>query len=265
KEYTPPKGLLSKIPASWVPYGELIRLHRPEFIYFIYAPFIVGLAYALCINKERVPAFTLAHRAGVLFVWTFFLRSSGCAWNDNIDQDFDRQTERCRNRPIARGAITTTKGHVFTIVLISLGFLSIRSLPFECTLVGIVTYVLTIIYPFGKRFTNFPQVILGSVLAMAIPLSSYSLGLPALSPPHIVPTACLSAAIVFLIVFYDVLYACQDIEDDLKSGVKGMAVYFRNYIEPLLITVTGLITGCLAMMGKLIDMGQLFFMFSVIG
>ncbi|UKZ80118.1 hypothetical protein TrVFT333_007883 [Trichoderma virens FT-333] len=100
---------------------------------------------------------------------------------------------------------------------------------------------------------------------MAIPLSSYSLGLPALSPPHIVPTACLSAAIVFLIVFYDVLYACQDIEDDLKSGVKGMAVYFRNYIEPLLITVTGLITGCLAMMGKLIDMGQLFFMFSVIG
>ncbi|UKZ80119.1 hypothetical protein TrVFT333_007884 [Trichoderma virens FT-333] len=72
KEYTPPKGLLSKIPASWVPYGELIRLHRPEFIYFIYAPFIVGLAYALCINKERVPAFTLAHRAGVLFVWTFF-------------------------------------------------------------------------------------------------------------------------------------------------------------------------------------------------
>jgi 4-hydroxybenzoate polyprenyltransferase len=261
----PTKGLLSNLPASWVPYAELIRLEKPHGIYMIYFPHFVGLIYAASISPAPVPFSTLMKNAGVFLAWTFWLRGAGCAWNDNIDQEYDRRTARCRTRPIARGAISTAQGHLFTLLLTLLGFLSIQALPFQCTLVGLGTTVLAAIYPFGKRFTNFPQVILGSTLASTIALSSYSVGLPALSPSYIAPTMCLTATIMLLVVFYDVVYARQDTADDLKSGVKGMAVLFRDHFEALLAVVTGAIAGLLLTLGNLVQMGPYFFMFSVAG
>lgn len=266
KDYTPPtKGLLSKIPASWVPYAELMRMEKPHGVYMIYFPHFLGLIYASSISPVPVPGSVLAHRAWVFFVWSFIMRGAGCAWNDNVDQDFDRRTERCRTRPIARGAVSTAQGHIFTLILTLLGFWSIQSLPFECTVVGLGTTTLAAIYPFGKRFTNFAQVILGSTLASTIALSSYSVGLPALSSAYILPTLCLTATIMLLVVFYDVVYARQDTADDLKSGVKGMAVLFRNHLETLLAVITCSIVGLLVTMGKLVNMGSYFFTFSVAG
>ncbi|KAH7118686.1 UbiA prenyltransferase family-domain-containing protein [Dactylonectria estremocensis] len=264
--YTPPtKGILSKLPASWVPYAELVRLEQPHGIYMIYFPHIVGLMYACSARPSAVPASMLAHRLVVFAIWTFFMRGAGCAWNDITDQDFDRKTERCRNRPVARGAISTTQGHVFTLALTALGFLTLQSLPLECTMCALVTTVLTTIYPFGKRFTNFAQVILGSTLASTITLSAYSVELPALSPGYIIPTLCLTATILLLVVFYDTIYARQDTADDLKSGVKGMAVLFRNHIETLLAVLALSIAGLLATTGTLLNMGPYFFAFSVVG
>ncbi|KAH6896731.1 UbiA prenyltransferase family-domain-containing protein [Thelonectria olida] len=265
-DYVPPtRGILSKLPASWVPYAELIRLEQPHGLYMTFFPQIIGLMFACSARPDAVPGSLLAQRLGLLFVWTFFIRSAGCAWNDNTDQDFDRLTERCRNRPIARGAVSTAQGHIYTLVLTLLAFMTIRPLPLESTLCGIVTIVLTTIYPFGKRFTNFAQVILGSTLASTIPLSAYSVGLPALSGEYIVPTLCLTATILLLVVFYDTIYARQDTADDLKSGVKGMAVLFRNHIESLLAFLALSITGLLATAGTLLNMGTYFFAFSVVG
>ncbi|KAK7419764.1 hypothetical protein QQX98_003136 [Neonectria punicea] len=264
--YTPPtKGILSKLPASWVPYAELIRLEQPHGIYMIFFPHVVGLMYACSARPSAVPASMLGQRLFIFAVWTFFMRGAGCAWNDITDQEFDRKTERCRNRPVARGAISTTQGHVYTFVLTGLGFLTLQTLPLECTLCALATAVLTIIYPFGKRFTNFAQVILGSTLASTIALSAYSVELPALSPGYIIPTLCLTATILLLVVFYDTIYARQDTADDLKSGVKGMAVLFRNHIETLLAVLAISIAGLLATTGTLLNMGPYFFAFSVVG
>lgn len=264
----PTQGVLSNIPASWVPYAELIRLTQPHGIYMIYFPYIVGLMYA-CSTKHHataaLPPPVLVDRLAVLLIWTFFLRSAGCAWNDIVDQDFDRKTARCRNRPVARRAISTTNANMYTLLLITTGFFTLQLLPLECSFCAVVTTLLTILYPFGKRFTNFPQVILGCVLSTAISLASYSVGLPALSPQYAVPTLCLSATIVGLVVFYDTIYARQDTDDDLKSGVKGMAVLFRHHIEALLVFLTFAIAGLLVMVGKLLDMGSYFFAFSVVG
>ncbi|KAF7562619.1 hypothetical protein G7046_g1522 [Stylonectria norvegica] len=265
-DYMPPtSGILSKLPASWVPYAQLIRLEQPHGIYMIFFPHVVGLMYACSARPTAVPASMLANRLGVFFAWTFFMRGAGCAWNDNVDQDFDRKTARCKNRPIARGAISTSQGHIFTLFLTIIGFLFLRPLPWQCTLCGLATSVLAIIYPFGKRFTNFAQVILGSCLASTIALSAYAVELPALSPPYLVPTLCLTSTIILLVVFYDTIYARQDTADDLKSGVKGMAVLFRNHIELLLGVLTCSIAGLLATTGTILDMGPYFFAFSVVG
>lgn len=262
--YQPPtKGILSKLPASWVPYAQLIRLEQPHGNYMIYFPHIIGLMYASAIRPTELSV--LGHRAAIFAVWTFLMRGAGCAWNDNVDQEFDRKTERCRHRPIARGAISTTQGHVFTLILTLLGFAAIQSLPIECTYVGVGTTVLSAIYPFGKRFTHFAQVILGSTLASTIALSAYSVGLPALSKDYFVPTLCLSATIMLLVVFYDVVYARADTADDLKSGVKGMAVRFRNHLEGLFAFITLSIAGSLTTLGYLVGMGHWFYLFSVGG
>jgi len=257
--------MLSKLPASWMPYAELIRLEQPHGNYMIYFPHIVGLIYAASAQEKSVTLQTLGHRAAIFMAWTFFMRAAGCAWNDNVDQDFDRKTERCRNRPIARGAISTSQGHIFTVFLLLGAFALIQTLPIECTFVGVGSMVLATIYPFGKRFTHFAQVILGSTLASTVSLSAYSVGLPALSPAYILPTLCISVTIMLLVVFYDVVYARQDTADDLKSGVKGMAVRFRNHLEGLFAVITLSIAGLLTALGTLIGMGPFYYMFSVVG
>lgn len=265
-KYSPPtKGFLSYLPASWVPYAELIRLEKPHGIYMILYPYIMGLLYAAKIAPAPLPLPLFFHRALYLTIWTVFLRSAGCAWNDNVDQDYDRQTVRCRNRPIARGAISTFQGHVYTTVLVALGFLSIRDLPFECTVDAAVIFTLAIIYPFGKRFTHFAQVTLGATLSGAIVLAPHSVGVDPLSEDNIQSTACLVASIILLVMFYDVVYARQDTADDLKSGVKGMAVLFRNWITTLLVSLIAGITGVLYLAGQLTEMGLLFFQLSVAG
>ncbi|KAK3394802.1 UbiA prenyltransferase family-domain-containing protein [Podospora didyma] len=265
-QYRPPTtGVLSKLPSSWVPYAELMRLEHPHGNYMIFFPHIVGLLYASSVQATPVPLATLAHRATVFLVWTFFMRGAGCAWNDLVDQDLDRKTARCRNRPVARGSVSTAEAVIFSIVLGALGLASLQFVPRECTYVALATFALTILYPFGKRFTYFAQVILGSTLASTVSLSAYSVGLPAVSASYVTPTLCLSATIMLLVVFYDVVYARQDTADDLKSGVKGMAVRFRNHLEALFATITISIVTLLTTLGASVGMGQFYYMFSVVG
>lgn len=264
--YSPPtNGFLSYLPASWVPYAELIRLDKPHGIYMILYPYLLGLLYAAKIAPAPLPLHLVINRAIQLTMWTFFLRSAGCAWNDNIDQDFDRQTARCRNRPIARGALSTLQGHVFATVLIAFGFLSMQEFPVESKVDACVCVVLACIYPFGKRFTHFAQVTLGATLSVAIVLAPHSVGVDPLSEENILPTTSLVASIIALVMFYDVVYARQDTADDLKSGVKGMAVLFRNWITTLLLSLITGITTLLFFAGQSVGMSALFFRLSVAG
>lgn len=266
KYVAPSRGVLSTLPSSWVPYAELIRLHQPHGIYMIAFPHLVGLMYASSVLDEPVPLSMFANRAAVLLVWTFFWRSAGCAWNDNIDQDFDRKTARCRNRPIARGAISTASGHVYSLFLVLAAVAPLHYyLAPECTWAALVSVALAMIYPFGKRFTDFAQVILGSTLGSTVMLAAYSVGLPALSPRFLGPTLCLSATVMLLVVFYDTVYARADTADDLKSGVKGMAVRYRHNIEGLFAALTAAIVALLVALGVVAGMGQYYYAFAVVG
>lgn len=263
-EYAPPtRGLLSMLPSPWVPYAELIRLDYPHGIYIAGVPIIVGLAYGSGVSPSVVPIPTLFNRAGHLLLWAFLCRCAGCAWNDYVDQDVDRKTIRCRTRPIARGAIAAAQAHACTALFVLLAFLSIQPLPPMCTAVSLGTVALSAIYPFCKRFTSFPQAVLGLALGSTTVVACYSIGVDALSEAYRTSTLCLVGAIVSLIMFYDVVYARQDTEDDVESGVRSMAVLFRNHIKSLLLGLVCALAGILVALGNLMSMGRAYFFFSV--
>lgn len=291
----PTTGILALLPAPWVPFAELIRLHQPHGLYMTYYPNVLGLLYASAVSPSGpIPLPALAQRAALLAAWTFLLRSAGCAWNDVVDQDYDRRTARCRNRPVARRAVSTTDAVLFAAVLALLGLGCIQTINAINAAQGdpsrggsgvsgdasglatagsaLALVVLATAYPFGKRVTHFAQAVLGATLAAGVPLAAGAAGLPALSSAahaahaaHAAPTLCLAAAVALLVVFYDVVYARRDTADDLVTGVKGLAVRFRGRLEALFVVVTASIAGLLIALGVLAGMGPWYFVLSVGG
>lgn len=101
----PTRGVLSKLPPSWVPFAELSRIEKPGGLYGVYMAYVLGLGYGSCIASPAVPSGKMAYTMAVLLVYNVFHRGAACTINDFFDRDFDRQVARCSTRPIARGAV----------------------------------------------------------------------------------------------------------------------------------------------------------------
>lgn len=232
--YSPPsQGLLSLLPTSWIPYAELMRLDRPAGFYAFYVPYLIGLSYGACLAS---PTPSLKHLLthGILFlIGSTILRGAACTWNDNIDQDLDRRVARCCRRPIARGAVTAFQGHLFTAVLTLAGIPIFLALPIECAYHAIPVTLLFALYPFAKRVTNYPQVLLGFPFAWAVLMCCAALGVDPFGAEFIVPTLSLFMANILWTIIYDTIYAHQDLKDDVRAGVKSMAVRFADSTKPL--------------------------------
>ena len=259
--YKPPtSGFNSNLPSAWVPYAELMRIERPAGLYAFYFPYLIGLAYAACIAKPVVPSLEHVVALSALFlVWSIILRGAACAWNDNMDQEFDRQVTRCRHRPIARGAITTAQGHVFTAIL-CLSLIPILTLfPASCTYHAVVMLFLFGLYALAKRVTYYPQVVLGFPFAWSIFFCCAALHVDPFGPRVLLPTASLFAANVLWTISYDTIYAHQDIGDDVKAGVKSMAVRFAHSTKLLVAILSIVQVSLLVLTGWLAAMSPVYF------
>ncbi|KAJ5223933.1 hypothetical protein N7468_008475 [Penicillium chermesinum] len=258
----PPGRILGSLPPSIAPYAELTRIHRLLGFYLNTSPYFVGVAYSASLSSEQIPLAMLAHRTALLTIWSFFLRCAGCVWNDLIDLDLDRQISRTRSRPLPRGAVSPAGAVLFTAALFACGSSVLLFLPSECKLeAGIVVFA-ALLYPFGKRVTDYPQLTLGNI-GWAIPMSMHSLGISPLD--HLVPTICMFLFIATVIIMVDVVYSRQDTEEDLKVGVKNMAVRFRDSMYPLAYFLFYLSTAFFASAGLLTGLGLPFFIVSVGG
>lgn len=102
----PNRGVLSKLPASWVPYAELSRIEKPGGLYVVYMAYLLGLAYGGSVFSPTLSPGTLTYSAAILLVYCVFHRGTACTANDIMDREFDREVARCRNRPVARGAVS---------------------------------------------------------------------------------------------------------------------------------------------------------------
>ncbi len=262
----PTSGVLSYIPKSWVPYGELARVDKPTGILHFYFPHLFGTLYAACIIGAAVRLDELLYKNLVLFIGTFFFRSAACAWNDNLDREYDRQVPRCRLRPLARGALSPTQGHVCTIILTTFALYCIYILPANCWLISVPNVILATLYPFAKRFTDFPQAVLGFQQALGLfigtgtiitnPEQFLGFGNKGNATRHFCALGALYLAIVCWEVIVDTVYAQQDVEHDAKAGVRSMALHFRGSAKALLWAISLLQTLFLIVAGVCAGFGR---------
>ncbi|VUC32363.1 unnamed protein product [Clonostachys rosea] len=267
KEYQPPKsGILARLPSSWVPFAELARIDRPTGIYLFYVPHLFGTIYASRISGQSVEPIDLVIKNVILLVCNVFFRAAACAFNDNMDQEYDRQVERCRLRPVARRAVTTRQAHVFTIFLLLASFGCSLGMPQGYWAVAVPNTLLSVLYPFAKRFTDLPQVILGFQLGLGFYLGVAAIddsllrGLASLDTTtgrqNILAMGAFYLANVCWTIVYDTVYAQQDVKDDLKAGVRSLAVWFDGSVRPMLWTVAIMEVALLITSGHLQGFGS---------
>jgi 4-hydroxybenzoate polyprenyltransferase len=213
-------------PRSWRPYLRLARADRPIGTWLLLFPCWWSLTLGL-IEKGRAGPLAAADLwqgawyALLFAVGAFVMRGAGCAYNDFVDRDFDAQVARTRSRPIPSGQVTPRAALGFVVALSLVGFVVLIQFNAFTIALGIASLALVAIYPFTKRFTHWPQLVLGLTFNWGA-----LVGWSAVHGSLAVAPFSLYAGCVLWTLFYDTIYAHQDKEDDLSLGLKSTAIRF---------------------------------------
>lgn len=197
-------------------YLQLMRMDKPIGTLLLLWPTL----WALWIAAKGFPHLSVLL---VFVVGVLLMRSAGCVINDFADRKIDGFVKRTKDRPLPSGRATSTEALILFVLLSISSFLLVltqNNLTIQLSIVGIL---LAFSYPFMKRFTHFPQFILGLAFGWSIPMA------------YAAQTGELTSVvwIVFTInilwtIAYDTLYAMVDRDDDLKIGVKSTAILFAE-------------------------------------
>lgn len=274
--YTPPSGgIFEVLPAAWVPYAELMRLDRPAGFFAFYWHYLIGIGFGVAVLRPALDPGSLALVAIYLAIWVVVLRGAVCTVNDNLDQDFDRKVARTQCRPIARGAVSTHQANIFALLQFALLAVMILQCPIPhasrtAGAYAALSAAILTVYPLGKRVTDFPQLILGVGFAAAIPFSSavvgvdpFDIGGDDLHRRWAVLSLCVASGI--WTVIFDTVYAHQDRQDDIKAGVRGLAVRLGDYTKLVLSISAVTQVVLLAAVGGLIRLSWVYFAGSCAG
>lgn len=210
-------------------YVQLMRMDKPIGTYLVLWPAL----WALWIAAEGIPDLKL------LFIFTlgaFLTRSAGCAINDFADRKVDGHVKRTAQRPIPSGRVTPKEAVLLFSGMMLLAFILVLFTNWQTVLLSFGAVALTAVYPFMKRYTHLPQVVLGAAFAWAVPMAFSAV-------TGTVPWYAwlIYAATLLWTVAYDTLYAMVDRDDDLKIGVKSTAILFGD-ADKLIVAILQLIT-----------------------
>jgi 4-hydroxybenzoate polyprenyltransferase len=200
------------------PYLRLARLDRPIGSWLLLMPcwWSAALAAALAHDVSRLPL-----SIALFFVGAFAMRGAGCTWNDITDRDLDARVERTRSRPIPAGQVGVRQALLFLAAQALIGFAVLLQFNRVAVVTGIASLAIVAVYPFMKRITWWPQVVLGLAFSwgalMGFAVIFGRIGAPALF---------LYAGSIAWVIGYDTIYAHQDTEDDALIGVKSTARLF---------------------------------------
>lgn len=219
----------SRLSKSISPYLRLMRADKPTGTWLLLLPCWQSLALALAFYGMELDALWLF---AMFAVGAFVMRGAGCAYNDWVDRDIDKQVIRTRGRPIASGEITRMQAGIFIGVLCAIGFLVLLSFQQETILLGIASLILVAIYPWAKRFTWWPQLFLGLAFNWGA-----LMGWVAYTGAFDLRIVALYASGIFWTLGYDTIYAHQDREDDALVGVKSSARVLGARTRPALIFI----------------------------
>jgi len=210
---------------QWNAYWRLMRFDKPIGILLLLWP----TWWALLFAGNGLPAFknVVIFTCGVVL-----MRAAGCVMNDIADRNFDPHVERTRQRPLASGELSLKQALGLFLILMSLAFLLVLLTNAMTIKLAFIGAVLASTYPFFKRFTHLPQVVLGIAFGWGIPMAFAA-------ENSAVPLVAwwLLAVNTLWSVIYDTLYAMVDREDDIAVGIKSTAILFGRFD----ILITGIL------------------------
>lgn len=225
----PPSTLPDARPGNWVdryapatvkPYCQLARFDRPIGAWLLLFPCWWSLSLAELDRGSNYPSpwFLLLFMIGA-----FVMRGAGCTYNDIVDRDYDGRVARTAARPIPSGAVTVFQALVFAMVLSLIGLAVLLQFNRYTVVLGMGSLVLVAVYPFMKRLTYWPQLVLGLTFKWGA-LVGWAAVTGVLAPAAI----ALYAGCVMWTIGYDTIYAHQDKEDDALLGLRSTALRFGD-------------------------------------
>lgn len=232
-------------PRAW-DFVQLMRLDKPIGIYLLLWPTLA----ALWIAGEGAPS--VAHVA-IFTLGVILMRSAGCVINDFADRNFDGHVARTRTRPLAAGKVRVKEAWLLFAVLVALSFGLVLLTNAVTVWLSFGALAVAALYPFMKRYTYYPQVVLGAAYSWGI-LMCFTAERGVLPPEAWV----LFIANVVWTVGYDTYYAMADREDDLKIGVRSTAILFGEADRLIIFTLQCLSLVFLLLAGARFGLGLYF-------
>jgi 4-hydroxybenzoate polyprenyltransferase len=239
-------------PAWGRPYLRLARLDRPIGSWLLLIPCWWSAGLAAIAAHQRGPR--LAHLI-LFFVGAFAMRGAGCTWNDIVDRDLDREVDRTRSRPIPSGQVSVAQAAVFLVAQALVGLAVLMQFNAFAVATGFASLAIVAIYPFMKRITYWPQIVLGLAFSWGA-LMGWAAAFGSLDVRPLV----LYAGSIAWVIGYDTVYAHQDREDDALIGIKSTALLFGDQTKPMLAIFFCLAVILIGTAGALAGAGMLFWL-----
>ena len=222
----------SRAPFWSRPYLRLSRFDRPIGSWLLLMPcwWSAALAAGLLRDITALPSVIV-----LFFLGAFAMRGAGCTWNDINDRNLDAMVERTRSRPIPAGQVSVPRAAAFLILQSMIGLAVLLQFNRFAVATGIASLVIVAVYPFMKRITWWPQLVLGLAFSWGA-LRGFAVMLGHLDAPAL----WLYAGSIAWVIGYDTIYAHQDAEDDALIGIKSTARLFGARTQRALVLIYGM-------------------------
>lgn len=244
KKITIPEALVNATPKAIRPYLRLARWDKPIGTWLLFWPCGWGIASAAAPGCFPDPYMLALFGTGAVI-----MRGAGCTINDMWDRDIDSQVKRTVDRPLVNGDVTLKQAWVFLAAQLSLGLSVLLQLNWYSVFLGASSLGLVVAYPLMKRFTYWPQLVLGFTFNWGA-LLGYS---AVKGNVDLAVCAPLYLAGVCWTIIYDTIYAHQDRKDDLRLGIKSTAIKFHSNTKLWLSGFATTMVGSLVASGALND------------
>jgi len=233
------------LPQRVWPFAQLARWERPIGWKLLMWPcwWAAAMAFATLPNPASSPLDALRWVAGesllpfyllLFFIGAFVMRGAGCTYNDLVDQDIDDKVARTRSRPLPSGRVSGKQAIIFLVLQLLVGLVVLLQFNVTTIIVGFVSVITIVIYPFMKRITWWPQLFLGLAFSWGA-----LVGWTAVTNQLQLPAILLYLGSICWVIAYDTIYAHQDIEDDALVGVKSTARLFADDTRTALVWLYG--------------------------
>lgn len=235
---------------------KVSRLDNIKPALLLYTPCLWGIFDGY---NKNISKYAMIQAVFIFFIGSIAARSFGCIVNDIIDKDIDILVERTKNRPIASGALKVWQAILMSFVWLVIGLFCFFVFNLIAKLTIIFGLLLSILYPFSKRFIKIPQYVLGFAFNTGV-LVGYAAIYRGFSNEIMV----LYGMGVYWTLFYDTIYAIQDIKNDKEIGIFSSAIYYEKNLMKQLMKFAIMIVGCNVLAGIFISAPWFFYIFSII-